>query len=660
MNTVALFGRLGGSMTQPLLMMNHGLEAIHTLVISRQRDFDGLFEGFTGLQAISYVSSADLLLEFLDKRGFEHIELLVGENLDTKQLKEDLARKDPTVTVRLAEELEAGRLRLFVPPRPVHTKFYILSRGEEFRLVMTSANLSRAAQRASGQVNYAWYLDLQGGHPFMEQMKKDFQTHCKGADLFMGDLTELFKRRRDISVAEVVAVWLGTEQNGSRDSAEVRAVMRGLVSEVFAHPGEEEQPVIQVSLPAAPGARQQTQQLLRPLGIDAKNQETAVSPLRVVRYVEETHGVPLMRVNVSKQEVWLGFRGDIQRIDASLGPSEEVNKALEDVESYVRTVELGECPDPTFAKMSMYEALLYIMAMPFANELMKERRRRSGIVNRRGPRFLYIYGPAQNGKTTFLRYSLKLITGSLIEPLQPAWFTKLRVQGAQAVGTCFPLMFDDMSSFHTKTFEDLAKSHWETSWTEKDQFPQLVFTSNILHLKEWAKSRMKRIDFDVHYVPTTRNQEHLASILEKHNPLYGWFAREYVERMSQPSWLQDDELATAREVMRNLYGHATRSLPSYFPGRPLEELYDPDLRVWKELLRHDKAKIHRDRDQTVIQFSEDLEDSETLEYRSALPQTIKYKKRGKTVIVENPKSFDTWLKGGGAKQSLVSRLLRRG
>ena len=62
-----------------------------------------------------------------------------------------------------------------------------------------------------------------------------------------------------------------------------------LLSEVFPHPGEWEQPVIQVSVPAAPGSRQQTQRLLllRPLGTHEKRQEDAVSPLRVVRYVEE-------------------------------------------------------------------------------------------------------------------------------------------------------------------------------------------------------------------------------------------------------------------------------------------------------------------------------------------------------------------------------------
>lgn len=68
---------------------------LNTVVISRRRDFEKLFEGFTRLRAISYVSSAELVLEFLDQWGFEEIELLVGDNIDAKQLKDDLVGKSP-------------------------------------------------------------------------------------------------------------------------------------------------------------------------------------------------------------------------------------------------------------------------------------------------------------------------------------------------------------------------------------------------------------------------------------------------------------------------------------------------------------------------------------------------------------------------------------
>ncbi len=87
---------------------------IRTVVISRRRDFDQLFEGFMGLRAISYVSSATLLLDFLNNRGYEYLELLVGETIDSKQIKDDLSQEEPSITQRLAEEVEAGRLKILI------------------------------------------------------------------------------------------------------------------------------------------------------------------------------------------------------------------------------------------------------------------------------------------------------------------------------------------------------------------------------------------------------------------------------------------------------------------------------------------------------------------------------------------------------------------
>jgi hypothetical protein len=45
-------------------------------------------------------------------------------------------------------------------------------------------------------------------------------------------------------------------------------------------------------------------------------------------------------------------------------------------------------------------------------------------------------------------------------------------------------MFDDMASTTTKTFEDIIKSHWETEWSEEAAYPQIIFTSNHLNLRD--------------------------------------------------------------------------------------------------------------------------------------------------------------------------------
>ena len=645
-------------MTQPALAPEWDRGILQSVVISRRHDFDTLFDGFTELRAVSYTTSASLLIDFLDNRGFRRIELLVGENLTSQQLKEDLARRDRSVIDRIASEVEAGNLRILVPKRTIHSKFFLLGNEQFSRLIVTSANLTETARRASSQINYAWYVDVPSGHPMLVKIERDYQQHCEDATLFMGDLLQLLAKRQDLASGEVISIWLGTESSDP-DLAEARALVQDIVSDAFARPGDEERAVIHVELPKAPESRKQALKLLTPLGVDGRASDARLTPASVMRYVEEVHGVPLLRVDVAKQEVLLGFRGAITRLDQELRAPEEVDQAVADFEAYIDTVNFGQTLDPLCAKTSIYEAALYTMAAPFAHEQMKERRHRYGSVNRRGPRSLYIYGPAQNGKTTFLRYMLKLITGSLVDPLTASRFSKPNIRGVQLLGTSFPLMFDDMAGTTTKTFEDIVKSYWETEWTDQSAFPQVIFTSNHLNLRDWAKSRLKRVDFDVHFVPTTRTQEHLATILDKPNPLFRWFARTYLERIAQPGWLTDDEMGVARDVMLALYQFAGRDVPEYFPRRPLEELYDSDLRAWLDVIHQRKAVLHRAGKETTIAFSNDLQPQEVQEYVACLPQMVKTRKIGKTLVIENPEHFRAWLDGASSKSRWWERLLRR-
>lgn len=49
-------------MTQPALAPEWDRGVLQSVVISRRRDFDALFDGFTELRAVSYITSASLLL----------------------------------------------------------------------------------------------------------------------------------------------------------------------------------------------------------------------------------------------------------------------------------------------------------------------------------------------------------------------------------------------------------------------------------------------------------------------------------------------------------------------------------------------------------------------------------------------------------------------
>src|SRR3972149_1081558 len=158
---------LEGHMAQPALAPEWPQDTIQSVVLTRQRDFDALFEGFTYLRAVSYVTSASLLLDFIENRGFRCVELLVGEHVSSQHLKEELTHGDRPIVDRVASEVESGSLRILVPKRSIHSKFYLLGNGELSRLIVTSANLTETARRAAAQTNYAWYMDVPAGHPML-------------------------------------------------------------------------------------------------------------------------------------------------------------------------------------------------------------------------------------------------------------------------------------------------------------------------------------------------------------------------------------------------------------------------------------------------------------------------------------------------------------
>lgn len=628
--------------------------AIRTAVIAKRADFDALFEGFTGLRAVSYVVSPELLLGFFE-RGYERLEIVVGENM-SEAYRQQLANQGADVAERLAARVASGALRLLLPERTLHTKLYLLDGPAGARVIQTSANLTETARGASRQVNYAWYLDLKRDSPFLKKIEEDYAAHCRRCVLFMGDLAELLKTQGEEARREVVEAWLRGVAAEDVDH-ETRKLMQELAARSLESATAMEG-LITLRLPEAPAARRQAERLLAPLGAAAAGGELRVPGTGFLRYVQAAHGLPLLRVDSAKRELRLAIDGQVERVDEAAPAADRVAEHLERLERYFATVDHGRSPEPELAKMSMFEALLGLWSAPFAHDFMRAKRRAFGAIDSRGPRFLYIYGPSQNGKSTFLKLGLRLMTGRAIEPLSGAEFGKRKISGAASVGTAFPLVFDDLVlATRAGTFEDVLKGYWESWWREDCACPQLVLSSNAYSLPGWAKSRVRRLDFDVHFAPSSGGREALAGVFGSENRTFRWFARLYLERLARDGSPPEDELAWAREATAELYAKAGRALPAYFPAKPVETLYDPGRKAWREILdRLGKARIEADGERALVHFAEDVQFYEIKEYEGHLPPQIKHRRRGKSLIVETPRELREWLEGPGAGRPLWRRL----
>lgn len=151
------------------------------------------------------------------------------------------------------------------------------------------------------------------------------------------------------------------------------------------------------------------------------------------------------------------------------------------------------------------------------------------------------------------------------------------------------------------------------------------------------------MQFDVHFTESKENKDRLSRLLGRDNPIFKWFSNLYFEGMETEEFLADDQLRLARTVMKRLYDHAGRQLPPFFPDRPLEEVHDPGRAEWTRLLQLRKVKLSENLDEAVIDFAVDFDPREISRYEGHLPQEIKHKRAGKSLIVQNPGALFGWI-----------------
>jgi len=600
---------------------------------------------------VSYAASPESLVVLLDKLGLESIELIAGDGHLAGTYRDALQSKGIDFALRLLELVESGRLRVYLPSRTLHTKLYVLEGPVSMRLIQASANLTETARQA-GQINYAWYLDVAADHPFAAAVIKDYDAHLKDCSLFMGDLLDLL-RRDSGDRREIVEAWIQGKVSADDDAVALK-VYQDISRQVLLQSSVKDEPIVSVRLPEEERTRRDVAKLLAPLDPVMDRGEAAVNGMSFIRHATQITGLPLLQVDYEQRSVKLALNGSIQLLTTPPPHPDALADDLAHVESYINTVDAGETGDRPFAKTAMFEALLYMLWSPFAVGYMRARRARYGLIDSRGPRFLYLFGPAQNGKTTFLRFALKLLTGQVIDPLRESSFTLRRVRASTSVGTSFPLVFDDLTpSKDLKKFEEILKSYWESWWQPDYVFPQMIFSSNTENLPEWAKSRVKHIDFDVHFAPDERARSKLNGIFSRPNNLFSAFANNYLDAL-QSNEFYDDELKLARISMQRLYEQARRELPPFFPKEPLESLFDPGQRRWRDLVyRMQMARLRREKDRVYVDFADAMQYHEVKAYQAYLPQTIKNRLRGKTLIIDSRPAFDAWLDRRG-------RLDRRG
>lgn len=649
------------------LFPENGLQ-VKTLYINKPTLFDDLFQGYQKIRAISYVASPLTILSIFEKFGFEQMQILVGENIGIKHYKGELQNKELGVVQKLMSLVREEKLTIYFPKsKTIHSKFYILSKAGSHRIIVGSANFSETARKAVKQDNYVVYCDLEDGNELLKTFLDDYKQHLRYARLFLQDLIQLVDTREE-SEEQVIRTWL--TQDVGNIKGEVEAESTKVLSELSARTLEfqEDQPKdgtdeqeITVLVPAELKARENIEKKLAPLPFSIGGSELSLPKNEYSTFVKKMAGVPLLGVTNDGSRLMLHMGDRKKVLTREPENRQDVAESLGYVEGYVNSFRFGECSDMMRVQTNVCEALLYVLAAPFAHEFKK--RKKSVDMYSRGPSFLYLYGPSFNGKTNFLRFCLHLITGEHLEPIAQEHFKKTRIMSSRAFATVFPLLFDDVNI--DAKMEAVLKNYWEFWWEQDAPIPQLVMTTNKFNPPEWANTRIKRINFDVKFDQNNiRASEELNRILSSNCDLFSWFAAWYLKKLKAPleeikEGLLVDELGLSRSVMRSLYEYAGRPLPEFFPSKPVERLYDIDRMEWLELFETKVLSQENQRNKLFVRTPTTIQAYEVDRYMRLLPQGVKAKRKGHTIVIEGKDKYLEWVQGGAQQTGFWKRFWNR-
>lgn len=659
------------------LLFQTGVEP-RTLYLQKPGDFDKLISGYKSIRAISYVASPSFVLSIFEKYGFENMQLLVGENISINHYKKDLENKQVDLIQKMMHLVRDEKLTVYFPKnKTIHSKFYILTKGDSHRVIVGSANFSETAKKALKQHNYVVYWDLKTTNSLLETFNRDFAAHLKNSVLFLDDLIKLVDNR-DEPEEKIIRTWI------SQDVGEIKDIIESETSRVFtdltrqalksieendAQDQEEvqgsdlEKGDIRVIIPSDIRTREGVEKKLQPLNPSVVDSQLRLKADVFSDYVRKTCGVPLMGVEKQSRKVYLHM-GNHQDI-LSMPPEnrDKVDLGLEYIEKYIESYRLGECLDYNKIQMNVFEAILYVLSAPFAHEF-KILKKQVDMYSR-GPGYLYLYGPSFNGKTNFLRFCLKLVTGQNTEPISQEYFNKSGIMSARTFSTVFPLMFDDVNIGSNPTMEKVLKNYWEVWWSPDLPSPQIIMTTNKPNPPEWAKTRIKRINFDVKFdQKNILACETLNRILNTRCDFFRFFAWKYLDKMNEPldymkKHLLVDELSLARIVFKELYEFAERDLPGYFPGIPADSVYDADKMEWLELFEAGVLTQEEQANKVMVQADKNLATYEVEKFMAYLPQGVKAKRSGHAIIIEGREKYLEWMNQKKREKKFWKNILKK-
>ena len=514
-----------------------------------ETNWEELFDGFDRLYAITFSSGIEFVNKVINK--FSYAEVVFGyEKIIASDIAAIMSVQIDSVqrlaksksAGNLANRLYDGSLQLYVSrDTKSHEKIFILESAEHkrVRVITGSANMSASAFCGIQRENIVCFDD------------EAAFSHYKV-------LFETFKETCSDNVSYKAVVNTMNQKDYLKENIKEVPVFQSIEKQklVFL---EQAQPEDEVEYEIVADVKKM-QELVKPImpkmAVQANRIVVAAEPMRVftkryteVRRVAAEAVKQLPKLHIDYDAGTMTFNDENIDLNPNLS---EVAKNIKSIQTFFSGMDYFY-GDVEQAKKDYFKYMTWYLATPFMAYL-RYFASRNNYDTKLFPMYGVIYGDSNGGKTTFIKFLVKLMCGETVKMNTTEDFTATRIDGLKRVCEGLPLNIDDLAKtqFQNHSERVIKNDEWGIS-DRLVNYPAVSITSNKITSLTKDLSKRAIICRIGAKIDNERGAKNSKRVNESMSELTTAFYGEYVRRML----VSIDEMTT--EMRENANGK------EYFP-----------------------------------------------------------------------------------------------
>lgn len=492
-----------------------------------ETNWEELFDGFDRLYAITFSSGIEFVNKVINK--FSYAEVVFGcEKIIATDIAAIMSVQIDSVqrlaksksAGNLANRLYDGSLQLYVSrDTKSHEKIFILESADHkrVRVITGSANMSASAFCGIQRENIVCFDD------------EAAFSHYKV-------LFETFKETCSDNVSYKAVVNTMNQEDYLKENIKEVPVFQSIEKQklIFL---EQAQPEDEVEYEIVADVKKM-QELVKPIipkmPVQANRIVVAAEPMRVftkryteVRRVAAEAVKQLPKLHIDYDAGTMTFNDE----DIDLNPNlSEVAKNIKSIQKFFSGMDYFY-GDVEQAKKDYFKYMTWYLATPFMAYL-RYFASRNNYDTKLFPMYGVIYGDSNGGKTTFIKFLVKLMCGETVKMNTTEDFTATRIDGLKRVCEGLPLNIDDLAKTQFQNHSERVIKNDE--WGISDMlvnYPAVSITSNKITSLTKDLSKRAIICRIGAKIDNERGAKNSKRVNESMSELTTAFYGEYVRRM---------------------------------------------------------------------------------------------------------------------------------